>query len=167
MHFHRRIGPQHGFSLIELLIVVAIILIIAAMAIPNLIRSKISANEAAAVSNIRTVNTAQTTYEITYPSVGYADSLAKLAFPASGGAIDQNHAGLLDWVIGCASQPCSKTGYQFSIVNATGSPIINNYSVTAVPVSQGNSGVRGFCSNQLSNMTYDPNGGTNCTNTLQ
>jgi type IV pilus assembly protein PilA len=166
MRFHRRTDLQNGFSLIELLIVVAIILIIAAMAIPNLIRSKISANEAAAVSNIRTVNTAQTTYEITYPSVGYADSLSKLAFPASGGSIDQNHAGLLDWVIGCAAQPCPKTGYYFSIVNATGSPI-NNYSVTAVPVSPGNTGVRGFCSNQLSNMTYDPNSGTNCTVTLQ
>jgi len=167
MRFHRRTGQQQGFSLIELLIVVAIILIIAAMAIPNLIRSKISANEAAAVSNLRTVNTAQTTYEITYPSVGYADSLSKLSSPPSGGFIDQNHAGLLEWVLGCATQPCPKTGYNFSIVNATGSPIIDNYGVTAVPISPGNTGVRGFCSNQLSNMTYDPNSGTNCTVTLQ
>jgi len=166
MRFHKRIGRQKGFSLIELLIVVAIILIIAAMALPNLIRSKISANEAAAVSNIRTVNTAQTTYEITYPNVGYADSLSKLSSPATGGSIDQNHAGLLEWVLGCATQPCTKTGYAFSIVNATGSPI-DNYGVTAVPISPGNTGVRGFCSNQLSNMTYDPNSGTSCTVAMQ
>jgi len=157
---------QKGFSLIELLIVVAIILIIAAIAIPNLIRSKISANEAAAVSNIRTVNTAQTTYQIAYPSVGYANNLSKLAFPAPGGSIDQNSAGLLDWIIGCASQPCQKTGYYFSIVNASGNPI-DNYGVTAVPVSPGNTGVRGFCGSQKSSITYDPNSGTNCTTNMQ
>ena len=72
---------QAGFSLIELLIVVAIILVIAAIAIPNFIRSKISANEASAVSSVRTINTAQTTYSITYPEIGYADKLTKLVSP--------------------------------------------------------------------------------------
>ena len=64
---------QKGFSLIELLIVVAIILIIAAIAIPNLLRSRIAANEASAVGSLRTINTAEVTYASTYPAQGFAD----------------------------------------------------------------------------------------------
>ena len=70
---------QKGFSLIELLIVVAIILIIAAIAIPNLLRSRIAANEASAVGSMRTINTAETTYNSTYPTVGYSADLNSLA----------------------------------------------------------------------------------------
>ena len=66
---------QKGFSLIELLIVVAIILIIAAIAIPNLLRARISANESAAVGALRTLNTAQVSYNSAYPSVGFASTL--------------------------------------------------------------------------------------------
>ena len=71
---------QKGFSLIELLIVVAIILIIAAIAIPNLLQSRIAANQASAVGSLRTLNTAQITYASTY-NTGYSDSLANLAPP--------------------------------------------------------------------------------------
>src|SRR6267378_757400 len=69
---------QKGFSLIELLIVVAIILIIAAIAIPNLLRSRMAANEASAVGSLPTINTAEVTYSTTYPSVGFATALANL-----------------------------------------------------------------------------------------
>lgn len=154
-----------GFSLIELLIVVAIILVIAAIAIPNFLRSKISANEAAAVSNLRTINTAETTYAITYPEIGYADELTKLAHPTSGGPT-QSAAGLLDWVLGCPSQPCTKTGYKFAIGNTSGTPIVA-YQVTAVPTLQGQTGIRGFCADQVPKITQDQDGGTNCTKPLQ
>lgn len=157
---------QKGFSLIELLIVIAIILTIAAMSIPNLIRSKMSANEASAVSSLRTINTAQTTYAIAYPEVGYADQLTKLAAASGGGAATSTNAGLLDWVLGCASQPCTKSGYQFAITNATGSPV-SGYQVTAVPQLLGSTGRRGFCSDQVPKLQYDPNGGTACTLPLQ
>jgi type IV pilus assembly protein PilA len=76
---------QKGFSLIELLIVVAIILIIAAIAIPNLLRARIAANESSAVSSIRTMNTAMVTYQSTYPTVGYAASTPVLGPSASTG----------------------------------------------------------------------------------
>src|SRR5471030_1489097 len=69
---------QKGFSLIELLIVVAIILIIAAIAIPNLLRARIAANESAAASGIRTINTGEVSYNSTYPTVGYSLTLAAL-----------------------------------------------------------------------------------------
>ena len=68
---------QKGFSLIELLIVVAIILIIAAIAIPNLLRARIAANEASAVASTRTLNTAQISYNSSYPTVGFASTLAR------------------------------------------------------------------------------------------
>ena len=157
---------SQGFSLIELLIVIAIILVIAAMSIPNLLRSKMSANEASAVSSIRTINTAQTTYAVTYPTVGYADALTKLASAPGGAPASSSNAGLLDWVLGCATQPCTKSGYAFAITNAVGSPV-NAYDITAVPALPGQTGRRGFCSNQVPRMTYDPNGGTACTKPLE
>ena len=75
---------QKGFSLIELLIVVAIILIIAAIAIPNLLRARIAANESSAVSAIRTVNTAEVTYQSAYPTMGYSTTLDQLGPGAAG-----------------------------------------------------------------------------------
>jgi len=154
-----------GFSLIELLIVVAIILVIAAMAIPNLVKSRLAANEASAVASLRTINTAQTTYSITYPTLGYADNLAKLGAPQNGNP-GPNNAALLDWVLGCNNQPCPKSGYNFAIINPLGNPIAT-YDLTAVPIQVGQSGFRGFCSTQTTVITYDPNGGTNCTAPLQ
>ena len=119
-----------GFSLIELLIVVAIILIIAAIAIPNLLRSRISANEASAVSSLRQINTAQTAYSISFPTMGFADSLTKLAEPPPGVMVSPAAGGMLDWVLGCAAQPCRKGGYEFAI-NVSG----RSYTATATPVS--------------------------------
>jgi type IV pilus assembly protein PilA len=157
---------QRGFSLIELLIVVAIILVIAAIAIPNLIRSRMRANEASAVSALRSINTAQGTYIINYATAGYADSLAKLGAPAGGGPVSINSAGLLDWVLGCAAQPCPKSGYKFAIVNTIGVPV-TSYEATAVPITLGSTGDRGFCTAQLTAISMDPAGGTNCTQSLQ
>jgi len=92
---------QKGFSLIELLIVVAIILIIAAIAIPNLLRARIAANESSAVSSIRTMNTAQITYMSTYPTVGYAATIPALGPAASTGCTTptSTNSCLVDWVV--------------------------------------------------------------------
>lgn len=156
---------QRGFSLIELLIVVAIILVIAAIAIPNMLKARISANEASAISSIRAINTAQVTYAVTYPTSGYADNLAKLGAPTSG-AVSSTNAGLLDWVLGCPTQPCPKSGYQFSVVNVVGTPV-SSYSVVGVPQAVGSSGMRGFCSDRMNPLLADMAGGTNCTVPLQ
>jgi hypothetical protein len=90
----------------------------------------------------------------------------KLAAPASGVAPSASAAGLLDWVLGCASQPCEKSGYRFSITNPQGSPV-NAYTLIATPVNQGQTGVRGFCSYQVPIMMYDQSGGSACTQILQ
>jgi prepilin-type N-terminal cleavage/methylation domain-containing protein len=157
---------KRGFSLVELLIVVAIILIITAIAIPNLLRARIRANEASAVSSIRTINTAQVTYANAYPEVGYASDLATLGAPSSGTAPSSAHAALLDWVLGCATQPCPKSGYLFSIVNVGSTPV-SSYGVTGVPRDVGVSGQRGFCSDNMNPLKYDPSGGTTCTLDLE
>jgi len=160
---------ERGFSLIELLIVVAIILIISGIAIPSFLNSRMAANEASAVYSIRTINTAQVTYAATYPELGYADQLNKLAPPVSG-PVSPTNAGILDWVLGCVTQPCLKSGYNFQIPTSSvvGNPV-SAYSVWGTPVTVGITGHRGFCSDNMNPLMVDPIGATppNCTIELQ
>jgi prepilin-type N-terminal cleavage/methylation domain-containing protein len=156
---------ERGFSLIEVLIVVAIILVIAAIAVPSYIHSKIAANEASAVYSIRTINTAQVTYATAYPTVGYSSTLYALA-AASNGVISSSNAGVLDNVLGCSSMPCSKSGYSFVITGVAGVPV-STYTIQGTPLTVGTTGNRGFCSSSLNPILYDPLGGTNCTQPLE
>jgi type IV pilus assembly protein PilA len=132
---------QKGFSLIELLIVVAIILIIAAIAIPNLLRSRMAANEASAVGSLRTINTAAVTYFTTY-GIGYPSTLAKLG-PAS--TASSTTADLIDSVLASGA----KSGFSFSFSAAAAvSGSVNQYSITATPLSAGVTGQRSFFTDQ-------------------
>ncbi|HET6935269.1 MAG TPA: prepilin-type N-terminal cleavage/methylation domain-containing protein [Candidatus Angelobacter sp.] len=143
---------QKGFSLIELLIVVAIILIIAAIAIPNLLRSRIAANDSAAASTIRTINTGEVTFLTTYPQHGYSEQLLFLG-PNSADCSDptkvnDTHACLIDSVLGCgANGPCAKSGYNYFMTSATAAQPFADYTVSAGPISWGSSGSANWCSN--------------------
>jgi len=131
---------KRGFSLIELLIVVAIILIIAAIAIPNLLRARIAANESAAVGALRTLNTAQISYQSTFPTVGFATALSQLA-GTSCVPPGQSGACLIDTALAGGT----KSGYTFSLTGTSGSPNAT-YQFIASPISPNQSGVRYFCS---------------------
>jgi len=131
---------EKGFSLIELLIVVAIILIIAAIAIPNLLRARISANESSAVVSIKTINTAQISYDSSYPTVGFAGTLSALsgtscAPPSPTGAC------LIDTQLASGT----KSGYTFQITGVSGTPAAT-YQVIAAPQVPNQTGTRYFCS---------------------
>ena len=141
---HAKKHSKKGFSLIELLIVVAIILIIAAIAIPNLLRSRIAANEASAVGSLRTLNTAEITYNTTYPSVGFACSLPVLGPPASGASATSTTAGLIDSNLSGGV----KSGYDFALLSTDCKPangINTTYDFGAQPISPGVTGQRYFC----------------------
>ncbi len=129
---------------------VAPALIIAAVAIPNLLRARIAANEASAVGSLRTVNVAQITYASTYPQKGYARNLAVLGIGPRQTAPSATHAFLLDSVLGCpggtAGNWCTKSGYKFIIqTNCTLQQRCGQYRAIATPVST-NTGQRSFCS---------------------
>ena len=148
---------SRGFSLIELLIVVAIILIIAAIAIPNLLRARMAANESSAVSSIRTINTAEITYNSSYPTVGYATALTNLGglspcIPA------QANACLIDSVLAGGS----KSGYTFTAAGSGGSPS-TSYFATAVPITVNQTGIRSFCSFEDAVIRVQPAGGAIAT----
>jgi type IV pilus assembly protein PilA len=144
---------QKGFSLIELLIVVAIILIIAAIAIPNFLRSKMAGNEASAVSSLRTINTAEVAYFSTYPNQGYSANLASLGGVAPCAVATTAAACLVDNVLSAASVAPGKTGYVFTYV-AGGGALVTSYTVSGVPVTPGSSGQRGFYTDQTGVLRY-------------
>jgi type IV pilus assembly protein PilA len=148
---------ERGFSLIELLIVVAIILIIAAIAIPNLIKSRSQANETAAVGALRTLNTVEITYNSSYPVAGFACSLAALA-PPSGGNATSAAAGLIDSSLASGS----KSGYTFTLACVGTGPPFVNYQTTAAPTSPGITGQRYFCSDSSAIIKYDSTSTANC-----
>jgi len=165
----RRFLVSNGFTLMELLIVIAIILILMLMAIPTIGVMKKHANELSAINSLRAITQAEIQYESTYPANGYACSLSSLGGDPGSGAPTPNSAQL----IGADLASGYKSGYLFNITNCqkvtiNGTDKITAYSVTAVPQAVGKTGDRGFCTDQFGGAAkYDPAGGTNCTQLLQ
>ncbi len=147
-----------GFSLIELLIVVAIILVIAAIAIPNFLRSRMAANEASAAASLRILTSAELTYASMYNS-GFTDDLAKLGPPAPGAVPTFQNADLADLVLAAApsgsgppapsgAMTFTKHGYSFTYTPVGTWPDIGTFSISAGPVAHNSTGIRYFFVNQ-------------------
>ncbi|HSY65714.1 MAG TPA: prepilin-type N-terminal cleavage/methylation domain-containing protein [Terriglobales bacterium] len=155
---------QKGFSLIELLIVVAIILIIAAIAIPNLLRARISANESSAASAVRTISTAEVSFIAAYPTQGYSTPGAAGLLALGPGAVTGCPAGgplvtaacLIDWNLSNASTAAAaKSGYYFGLGSTSAGVPYTSYTAGAAAGSFNQSGVRGFCSNEDGVVHYN------------
>ena len=151
-----------GFSLIELLIVVAIILIIAAIAIPNLLRAKISANEASAVGSVRTLVTAQISYSTGYPSIGFSNLISNLGTGGPGtvcGIPSSSAACLIESPLATGT----RSGYTFYTAQSGGSNTA--FYIYANPVTQGTTGVRTFCAVTDGVVRYVMSSQTTCAGT--
>jgi len=146
---------QHrkGFTLIELMIVIAIILIIAAIAIPGFLNAKMSANETSAVGSLRAINTAEVSYQTTYPTKGYANSLIEL-----GGPDDCTPSAETACLIDPDLSAGSKAGYTFA---AAGGGTANQakiaYIAGAAPLAFKHTGIRRFCSTEKNIIRRDAN----------
>ncbi|HUC54939.1 MAG TPA: type II secretion system protein [Candidatus Cybelea sp.] len=152
-------NQQKGFSLIELLIVVAIFLIISAIAIPNFMRSRMRANEVSAVASLRAINTAAVTYSITYPDVNFPATLSALGGPAPCTTSLATSAGacLIDEVLAAGT----KSGYNFVWTGDGLVPSVT-FTVTATPQVPGSSGQNNYCTDQSGLIRLEP-AGTACT----
>ncbi|MGH9773379.1 MAG: prepilin-type N-terminal cleavage/methylation domain-containing protein [Candidatus Acidiferrales bacterium] len=159
---------KSGFSLIELLIVLSIILIVASIAIPNLLRSKLAANEASAVGSLRTMVTAQATYSSDY-SNGFAPNLGALGGPSSSTLATCDHALLIDSLLSNngSGNASSKSGYSFAYAPgpSTGASSSGcsaqgavSFQITAIPQVIGATGQRGFFTDESGVIRFTADG---------
>lgn len=164
----KRHQPEAGFTLMELLIVISIMLILMLIAIPNMLNLKASANETSAMQSLHAIYEAELQYQSNYPANGFACSLTQLGGEASAGAPTPQAAQLLQSDLASGF----KSGYTFSIVNCTKATVNNqdmftSYEAVAIPQAVGKTGHKGFCIDLTGEIKSDPQGGTNCTTRMQ
>jgi type IV pilus assembly protein PilA len=159
---------ESGFTLVELLIVMSVILILMTLAIPGMQAVIRRGNETSAIQSLKNINTEQEAYNSDYPQHGFACTLASLGGKEGSGAPSPDAAQLIadDLASG------HKSGYTFTLTcggKTTSNNVdqYNSYTITAVPNSVGHSGNRGFCTDENAQIRFDPKGGTNCTELLQ
>ena len=156
---------ESGFTLMELLIVMAVILILMLVAIPSMLNVTIQAHETSALASLRAIQAAEVQYQTNFPANGFACSLGALGGSASAGPPTALAAQMLQSTLAQGQ----KDGYSFAITNCTKTTGTNNqdmftsYEVTAVPQTVGRTGHRGFCMDMSGEVKTDPAGGTNCT----
>jgi type IV pilus assembly protein PilA len=163
------LGPDSGFTLMELLIVMSIMLIIMAFAVPQMLKVKKTANQDSAIQTMRTVGSAEASYSTDYPGSGYACPLSALGGDPKSGAPSAQASQLIDPALATSGQ---KSGYIFTVtcgnkVTVNNQDVYTSYTLTGVPQTVGKTGDRGYCSDENNIIKFDPAGGTNCTQTTQ
>jgi prepilin-type N-terminal cleavage/methylation domain-containing protein len=149
---------QRGFSLLELLVVMAVVITISAIAVPHLLRARITANETAAVANVRMLQDAQLNFSISHPDRGYTCSLDELG-PAANGGISASNADLIDNQLTTGK----KSGYRYEISGCGEAAPNLAYTITAVPEIEGTTGTLYYCVRQDGVIRYSATGGgTGC-----
>lgn len=161
-------SSEAGFTLVELLIVMSVILILITLAIPGYEHIHIKADETAAINSVRMINSMEGEYNSTYPGRGYSPNLLSMGGKPGSGPPTPEAAQLLpdDLAAGV------RNGYQFTVTGGDKNTVNNNdqyngYTLTAVPIAVGRSGNRAFCSDASGQIRFDPKGTTNCTEILQ
>jgi len=159
---------EAGFTLVELLIVMSVILIIITAAIPQITKVHKNADELSAKQSVRTIVQAEIQYSSSYPTNGFACSLAALGGDPSSGAPTAQSAQLIPSDLASGQ----KAGYTFAITNCTkvnvnNQDVYTSYEVTAVPQAIGKTGDQGYCADENNQIRYDPAGGTSCTALVQ
>ena len=158
-----------GFTLIELLIVMSIMLILMALAVPQMLKVKKNANQTSAVQTMRTLGSAEMSYFSSYPGKGFGCPITVLGGDPKSGAPTAEASQLLDSALASTGQ---KSGYTFTVtcgskVTVNNQDVYNSVEITGVPQTVGKTGDNGYCSDENNVIRIDPTGGTNCTQQLQ
>jgi type IV pilus assembly protein PilA len=158
-----------GFTLIELLIVMTIMLILMALAVPQMLKLKKNANQTSAIQTMRVIGSAEASYNGSYANAGYACPLATLGGDPKSGPPTPQAAQLIDPSLASSGQ---KSGYTFTVtcgskVTINNQDVYNSFEITGVPQTVGKTGDNGYCSDENNFIKIDPTGGSNCTQPLQ
>jgi type IV pilus assembly protein PilA len=159
----------NGFTLMELLIVISIMLILMLIAIPNFRSMTMTANELSAKNSLQAIYKAEIQYQTAFPANGFTCSLAALGGDRKAGPPTPTSAQVLE---GDLATTGVKSGYTFALTNCSKQTVGNtdrydSFTVTAVPLSVGKTGHAGFCIDEYADIKSDPTGGTNCTQAVQ
>jgi type IV pilus assembly protein PilA len=158
-----------GFTLIELLIVMSIMLILMALAVPQMLKLKKNANQLSAVQTMRSIGSAEMSYNQAYQGKGFGCPLSVLGGDPKSGAPSAEAAQLLDQQLAASGH---KSGYVFTVTcgsktTVNNQDVYNSIEISGIPETVGKTGDNGYCSDENNVIKIDPTGGTNCTQQLQ